>query len=216
MSFNDDSDLGLKFDIFSASLKNYLPSIPYSSHKSIFREVIKNQKLSIFEQSYFDLIDKCEIIGYKKEIETIISNSPCIICTYHTGSYRLINHFLVKNKTNFTLVIANKVKNKYGSVFSNLFETMTLDTKSGTFDLLDAEDPASGLKMYKALKAGRSLLLYIDGNTGSSDKNKNICDINFLSQRIYARKGIGYLSYLANVPIIPVICKRGDQNRIIL
>ena len=62
--------------------------------------------------------------------------------------------------------------------------------------------------MLRELKAGRSLLLYMDGNTGagnSTARNENCCLVDFLRHQLYARKGNGYLAHAANVPIIPVI-----------
>lgn len=213
---SDYEGLQLKFDLISAGLKNYLPEISYTEHIRIFKEILLNQKLTFIEQSFFNLISTCALVNYSTEMERLLRSSPCIICTYHTGSYRLINHFLVKKDISFALVIAKSIKIKSETEFFDLHKKMTVDQHLNKFEIIDAEDATSGLKMLRALKMGRSLLLYIDGNTGSSKSDKNLCNIDFLNQKLYVRKGIAQLSYTANVPILPVLCHRADIDNISL
>ena len=65
--------------------------------------------------------------------------------------------------------------------------------------------------MLRELKNGKSLLLYIDGNTGSGSNtmnNHNHLVVDFFSGKIFARKGIALLAHIAHSPIITVASYR--------
>ena len=66
--------------------------------------------------------------------------------------------------------------------------------------------------MTRELKAGRSILVYIDGDTGSGEEHKTTVD--FLNQKVNVRKGVPYASYLSGVPILPIVQfrKKNLQN----
>ncbi len=75
--------------------------------------------------------------------------------------------------------------------------------------VIDAETSSAGLQMLRELKAGRSLVLYIDGHTGSgaaTSVNSNRCEVDFLGQQLYVRKGIAQLAHAAGGTILPVAC----------
>jgi len=141
----------------------------------------------------------------------LLKSKPAVICTFHTGSYRVLNLLLAKLKIPFTLVISKGVAEKEGPIFRSLFQELPGTEKQERFQLIYAEASSSGLQMLRELKAGRSLVLYIDGNTGAgtaTTKNDNRCVVDFLQQQLYARKGIAYLAHVAKVPVLTVACYR--------
>ena len=78
-------------------------------------------------------------------------------------------------------------------------------------EILNAEKPQIAIQAIRRLRSGKSLLFYIDGNTGVggyyADMDKLI-KIEFFNNDLYARKGIAFLSHFTQTPIIPVICIR--------
>ncbi|WP_300601981.1 hypothetical protein [Niabella sp.] len=197
------------FHLASATLLNYLPSIGYKDHDYIFKKILFNQKLSLLEQGMPELL---HAVRYENKLSALnlLKSAPSIICTFHIGSYRLINLFLAENKIPFSLVVSKTVIEKQGESIQQAFCSSN-SLRQMHLDLIDAEQPAAGLQMIKALKSGKSLVVYVDGNTGagtSSISNENCCEINFLSHKIFVRKGVGFLSHAAKVPVLPVICYR--------
>lgn len=134
------------------------------------------------------------------------------------GSYRLINLFLIKYKIAYSLVISKRLLKEQGNDYLD-FYTKQCDSDEVRFEIIDADSPTSTINMVKHLKKGRSLLIYTDGNLGTGvdiENSRNTCLINFLSQRIYARTGVAYLSYLLSVPIIPVFSYINTQKKDVL
>lgn len=217
LNIQNDPNLQRQYNLVGAGLLNYLPSINFKSHAQIFRNILFHQKLSLLEQGLPELLNKVQFQNLDSSIK-FLKNSPSIICTFHLGSYRLINLVLAKHKIPFTLVVAKSVIEKQGECFQLGFNRTNGD-KVACLELIDAEHPASALQMVKALKRGNSLVVYLDGNTGSGKQghlNENCSEIQFLSQKLLVRKGVGYLSHAAKVPVLPVICYRTSLTEIVI
>lgn len=209
LAINQNENLNGQFTLVSAGLYNYLPWIPVQQHAEVFTGVLLHKKLSLLEQSSPEALDYLFIEGYSSEVKKLIHNYPVIICTFHLGSYRLINQLLVNNKIPFTLVIGKDVLKQEGQAISVLYNEF--HEKDKCFKIIDAETSSSVFSMMRELKKGRSVLIYIDGNTGagtSTQNNTNRCVINFLEQQLFARKGVAFLAHAAGVPILPVISYR--------
>lgn len=209
INVHEDANFIGGFNVVSASLSNYVPSLEYAQHPEIFRGIILNQQLSVLEQSYAASIDHVSYENLDSRIWKLLRQEAAIICTFHTGSYRLINHFLASKKIPYALVASGNVVHEQGSIFQQLYRELT--GSNDPLTIINAEMPSSGLQMLRELKRGRHLLLYMDGNTGAGNvtaNNGNHCNIHFLNQMIFARRGIGFLAHAAGVPIIEAICYR--------
>jgi lauroyl/myristoyl acyltransferase len=219
LKITENENLNGQFSMVSAGLLNYLPSIAFEDHEKIFQTILLHKKLSTLEQASYHILDYVETENLSPDTMGLMKNKPTIICTFHTGSYRIINLFLIKNKIPYTLVMGKNVIEKEVGLFSELYDKLPGLDKEQKFRLIDAESSNSGLQMLREIKAGRSLLLYMDGNTGagtSTTKNDNRCVVDFLHQQIFARKGISFLAHAANVPIITVACYRKSLDNICL
>lgn len=204
--------MAAQFNIASASLSNYLPQISFSKHENIFKNIFLHQQLSMFEQSFYDLPDYVVYENLNREVRRLLEKGGSIICTFHTGAYRLINLFLAKHKLPFTLVLSKEAMETQGRDFEKMFAEINKgDTGQADLKLIDAESPSSALNMIKDIKKGRNLVIYIDGNIGAGNEtnsNQNNCIIDFLNQKIFARQGVGYLANTLQVPVITVVSYR--------
>lgn len=213
----EDEYLNGQMNMVSAALSNYLPAIDFEKHESIYKDILLHKKLSILEQSNYESLEYVDMENCTDEILLLLKNKPTIICTFHTGSYRLLNLFLMKNKIPYSLVVGEDVVQRDGIQFQNIYNSLPGNADENNFSIIDAEKANVGLQMLRELKRGRSLVLYMDGNTGSgaaTTKNDNRCIVDFLHQQIYARKGIAFLAHAANVPIITATSYRKSNENI--
>jgi len=214
--WEDDFTTG-KFNLVSAGLHNYLPQIPYEEHEPIFKKILMHQRLSLLEQSYQEVLKYLTCEGLSEEKSSLLKSGGCIICTFHTGSYRIVNHILTKNEMPFTLVVAKSVLESQGAEIAKLHRLFTGAAGEAAVGMIDAESASAGLQMLKELKKGKNLVLYIDGNAGSGDdqsEKNNLCSVQFLAQSVFARKGIAFLAHIAKVPILPVVGYRKGSDDI--
>lgn len=219
LKIKENEYLNGQLNMVSAALVNYLPETPIKQHEEIFKNILLHKKLSILEQSTYEALDYVEMENLTVEILGQLKTKPVIICTFHSGSYRILNLFLTKNKIPYSLVMGKDVVQQEGASFHSLYNSLPGNNEQSDFNIIDAEKANVGLQMLKELKKGRSLLLYIDGNTGAgaaTTKNDNRCTVNFLNQQLYARKGIAFLAHAAKVPIVTIVSYRKSWENICL
>ncbi len=196
--------------LFSANLTNFLPSLPEAQHESLYRNLLRNLTLEKFDRKVMHLSDVSALEG---DLSLISNKKPFIFCTFHIGSYRLIANVLLRNGYQFSTLVRQDVFEKQQSEFKEYTAKMhdTFKTPSKV-NILNAEDPRVLLQMTRELQAGRSILVYIDGDSGSGEEHKT--DVKFMNQTVRVRKGIPYASYLSGVPILPIVQyrKKNLQN----
>ncbi len=188
--------------LFSANLTNFLPQVEEKEHEMLYTNLLRNLSLEKFDRRLMHLSDVSALEGDLSLINN--SKKPFIFCTFHIGSYRLIANALLRKGYQFSTLVRQEVFEKQKDEFKEYCDNMhdTFQTPSKV-NILNAEDPRVLLQMTRELKAGRSLLVYIDGDTGSGEDHKTTVD--FLNQQIKVRKGIPYASYLSGVPILPIV-----------
>jgi lauroyl/myristoyl acyltransferase len=223
-SFNlaNDDKLNRTLNFVSANLINFIPSLPIEKHEETFKKIFVHQKLSVLDEQHIDVLDRdVQVEGMEDETLDYLRNNAAIICTFHMGSSRLINHYLVKNKVNLTLVLSDFSMKANGGWFNKMYEgyKKLAGFQEDRISIISVDEPNAVRKMLAELKNGKKLLIYIDGNSGSGNKNiqnENSCEIDFLEESIYARSGVAYLSYLAQVPIVEAVSYRKNWEDIVL
>ncbi|MCU0468973.1 MAG: hypothetical protein MUF58_10245 [Arcicella sp.] len=181
-----------------------------------FKNILFYQSWSGIDEQQFDFVPEADIDG-RLDFLVDIDEKPRIFCTYHLGSYRMLNLLLTNLGVNFSLVIDNHTVETQGEKFKRLIEEFKQEMNpkiKNEFKILNAESPSIGLQMMREIKSGRSLVFYIDGNTGVGGVHRHddkLTQINFLGKKFFARKGIAFISHATQTPIIPVLSHRvGD------
>ncbi len=212
----DEFDLK-RYHFTVANFKNFYPEIfENKSPEEVFSELLYTRYLAPFDaEKYVDRVRDIQVKGNLKDV-TDPNNGPFIFCAYHVGSYRAIIGTLAKLGYDFSLIIDQQVYDSQGEMVRQNVRNVNkqFGTKSD-FDLINAEDFQSAMKMVKHLKMGKSLVIYIDGNTGTGGvfrHDEKLEKIQFFNRSIFARQGIAYISFLTNTPIVPAICYRDGLN----
>lgn len=185
------------------------------------RNVKYFQSWASYDQNFAEVLSLLKI-RMNKQVSDFLNNKKAnIFCTFHTGSYRYINIFLLSKKIPFILIADNNYIETQGEKTKQIVEKLQYELHEDgpyfNFEIINAENPTSILKIARLLKKGYSALFYIDGNTGVNQFKNNpdkLVQIKFFNKYIYARKGIAFLSYKFNVPIIPVISFRNQWSEI--
>jgi len=200
---------------FSAHLGIVYPHIPPSIHLDWFRKVILNHHLMAKEESEL-CFDTCQWTGPVKKMQDLLAHRPSIICTFHSGSYRLINTYFTKNEGYALSLLASRrfVQSEqiYRFVDENVAVSEGVDLQS-----IVAEESTSALKILRSLKAGRHLLGYLDGNLGVSTTSAvrdPRMSLDFLGLTVKVRYGLALLAHRADVPLICIIARRTSDLRV--
>ncbi|QKZ12031.1 hypothetical protein HU175_05070 [Spirosoma sp. KUDC1026] len=200
----------MKYTTFSANVENIMPFISRSEHENLFKELLLEEIFTSFDQQCLTAGD---IVTTSGRSEFLANNKePFIYCTYHLGSYRLLTSLLFRKGVDCVLLVGSNMNSSQGK---DLVEhTEALRRKHGltnTFRLVDAGSPTAGLTLLREIKAGKSIIAYVDGSAetgpepGEEDK---FLSVRFGNRRVLTRKGVGYLSHATGVPIVPVAAYR--------
>lgn len=199
-----------KFVTFSASVQNLLPAIPRSQHESLFRELLMQQVFTSFDQVFLDAGDLVKFKGHTNEL--LNPSGGRIYCTYHLGSYRLLTSLLFRRGVDCVLLVGANLNKQQGDAMQEHIDG--LREKHGLtnlFRVVDTGHPTAVMTMLRELKAGRSLIIYVDGSPETAPKpgeENSFLPVRLGCRQVFTRKGVGYLSHLSGATIVPVISYR--------
>ncbi|MVM30729.1 hypothetical protein GO755_11860 [Spirosoma sp. HMF4905] len=200
----------MKYTTFSANVENVLPSIPRREHEALFRELLLQQVFTTFDQKCLTAGDLVKLRGAHDVLNK--EYSPKIYCTYHLGSYRLLTSVLFRKGVDCVLLVGSNMNRNQGEEMAEHIEG--LRQKHGltnVFRVVEAGSPSAGLTVLRELKAGRSLIVFVDGSPETAPQvgeESQFLSVRFGQRRVLTRKGVGYLSHAAGVPIVPVVSYR--------
>jgi KDO2-lipid IV(A) lauroyltransferase len=197
-----------------ANLLHFVPDLDARRRKELIAEVFFQQRMALRDYSDHGLIETTRVADLAGLFGAAASTTPRIYCTYHVGSYRHFFHFLARAGVDAELLLAGKTLELQGD---SIRRGGNKDWP-GRLGMINAEASNSLLSAARALKRGRSVVIYIDGNSGvgSNWENDRMQPVRFFDKTLLARTGIAYLSHLSGVPIVPVTCKRDEAASLTL
>lgn len=194
-----------------------LPHIAVSKHNDLIRSIYFHQRWAIHDQYYLDLLTAgIEIEGTSQDWNEF-REKPAIFCSFHIGSYRLILPYLLKHGIKVTLLIDEHVAKAQSEKFRELLNEVC-DANKLTTDCVTIRDTSRGniiLSLLRDLKNGRSLPIFVDGNTGvggSSPRDDSVSPVRFLGSTLFSRKGIGYISWMSDCSVVPMVIYRHEAD----
>lgn len=198
------------FHFLAASLARFLPDIPPQTYESIYLNILVNHQLSAHSFQYTDYgaLAYMDFGGYRAFLDAP-ERRPTIFCTFHLGGYRAVLAKLLHAGYPLALVIDNRTYRQQKDFLEGVAAAIARETgQPAVLDILDAETPDIGRRMALAIGRGRSILIFLDGNTGVGgiyNRTGRQLKVRFLAGEIYSRTGIAMLSHALRVPIIPIV-----------
>ncbi|GAB3893893.1 lysophospholipid acyltransferase family protein [Spirosoma agri] len=195
-----------------ANLSHFCPNVPAGQHESIYLRLLTNHWLSARSFRYVDFgsLAHMAIKGDADFLKPTDAPRPArIFCTYHLGGYRGVLVMLLNAGYPLTLVIDSRtLKSQKEYIRTVSAQLNQYNNASASIELLDAESPTIGRQMAGALHKGRSIMIFLDGNTGVGgiyQRNSRQLRVSFLNRTIVSRTGIAMLAQATRTPIIPII-----------
>jgi len=151
------------------------------------------------------------------KIDISFSESTFIFATFHLGSYRIINNWLLSNGNNVVLIVDEEVYHTQKKHMFDAYSKLKRDFKNKKvmdFRILNVKDRASIFQIKQYIKDGYSLVIYLDGNSGLNKKidfKKGFIPIDLFDQRINVKNGLDFISKFTKVSVIPVLSYRKNE-----
>ena len=135
---------------------------------------------------------------------------PFIFCTFHFGSYQMVGALLRQYGIEFSVLTLRE------GVTSEMLHHAAADDP---LDVLHADSPSVLLEMHSTLQAGKSIMVFIDGNPEviSDADSAAYARVSLLGHTLLAKKGVTSLAHVTGVPIVPIISYRTgpEQTRVV-
>jgi hypothetical protein len=200
----NDAIMQKEYLFYRANKHTFLPDSPLDD-ELLFEKMQFNKRLRILEDNtatdVLMNIMSCE--GNMEFLENT-QKTPYIFCSFHFGPFMQIGPLLNRQGIDFSVLTEPGISHRqlHHTVAAEDLKVM----HSNTSDIL--------INMIDTLRNNKSLFVFLDGGQGSTidQEKKSYIPIDFLGQNFYVKKGIPSLSYIADVPIIPLISYRTETG----
>ncbi len=186
--------------IMSAMFSKFLTKDP-NKHIKLYNETEYLKEIRVTLNDYDDILGSTNFTENSLENFQLLKDKPHIITTFHYGLYLMTGLLLAKNKIEFSALIS-----KGGLTFnSDQYKEVVFERYNYDLKFIDASKTNSVISMIKELKNGKTLLVFLDGNMGATEKIENLINVKFLNHSLNVRKGIAYLALKTKTPISTLI-----------
>lgn len=213
--FEDQSAAYSKYDAgrTSASLFHLCPHLDTAEHPRLLRYIYFNQRRAHLDQYHLELlVPNVSVEG--DGAQALFSGQPSIVCSYHYGAYRLVLPYLLSRGLKISMLIDHRVADAQGKDFDAILGAFcaTRGLPSENFRIRDTANPTMLLSLVRDIRAGFTVLVFVDGNIGAGqDNSEHFTPLPFLGATLRSRVGVAVVSHLAKCPIIPVLAPRDED-----
>lgn len=180
----------------------FFESITVNKIRDIYINTLVYSKFIRRTDDYiFNMIQTPCFIGNSYDNLQKIKSEPHIIVTYHIGIYLMNCALLYENGINFSSLISKHGNNSNGDEFKEFCK----QKYNCELKLIEAENPTSAITMLRELRKGNSILVFIDGNNGASNKKDNLTNVKFLNGWIQSRSGVARIALKTKAPIVTIL-----------
>jgi len=197
-----------RYSRFATNLGLAFPDFSARQQMLHFKRFVLNRQLCFLDEQYSDAVI-CRSDGAPGVPG--MTSPPAVIATFHTGSYRLLIHRLVKAGIPVTLPVSRAVRQRQEADYRAILRSSLLPADA--LQVIEAEHPSAGLQLTRAIRGGRTVVGYLDGNLGSG-VGTHLLSVPFFATRLRVRTGLAWLAAKAGVPFTGVICTRQSDGAI--
>lgn len=162
----------------------------------------KNTSFTAYLKNTQDICDKI-----KTETNT---SRPCLFALFHVGEHINIPVDLAICGLPITLPVA-------GEPFELLYKNRQgyCETLQDNLEILQVENRATAAQMLKAIKQGRHICIYVDGNMGQDGVHvdRGAEQVNFFDFKIRVKQTIQKLAHKYQLEVVPLFCLVNDAGQ---
>lgn len=190
-NFMGRNDSDLNFEFYQSVIQ-----VASSAHRDLME--FEGENLIIEDPNY--------ILNFSSE------RKPIMI-TFHTGSYNILLSYLMYKGYQVQVLSDNRsMQLKDYQDFPDTYRKRYKNSCDCT--MLNVQEKGFIFRAIKKIKEGYPVFAFIDGNKGIdglTKDNENLEDINFCRGVVKVRKGLPYLAFLTNVPIVLTLPYKKDN-----
>lgn len=211
----DESDVATSwlYALFAANLYRFRPQIHARDYPQIYRSLITSKYRAADDQMATVLPVKEDVLTKLQTYIQEIKDTPGIVATFHTGSYRLLSRVMYTQGLNVAVLMSREILAEQGDY---LFAQHQQMNDVGALQLIDADAGNSLLKILVAIRDGYHIVVYMDGNHGARTAKEEVDteEVPFFEGDLRVRKGLAVLSYKRQIPLYPILSALDEADEI--
>ena len=219
-SDEDIKNVSYNFTIFQANIQRFLPKWNIDNLEELYKQFLYSEHLVSWDQNDLKKLDTISVVNYSAfDLLPSHLKEPTIFATFHYGSYRVINSYLLTHGFKVVLIIDGLVYIRQKKEMEKMYLKYKEEAEKSNSDfiILSVKEPSFIFKLKRLLLDGYVLVVYMDGNSGSlkeTNFDKGWIEIDFLNNKMNVKNGIPVLSLLLKASIIPVITYWGEHEEL--
>lgn len=211
--------LETSYELIDAAIFHILhPADSQTRHqtaRSAFRALLLNRNLDHVPAYAAQLSNYLDVVDPDKVLEYALQGQQFLFAGFHTGPYWSIFGSLVEKGLEVTTLFPGTLESKRGEI-EEVFAAVTrkLNSKS-TLELISLADPNFLVRIRSAASAGRQVVVFLDGNSGSaSQKNeKRDVELDFFHSKVTVKTTVFRLADILDLPLVTFNAVRKDISR---
>lgn len=132
-----------------------------------------------------------------------------ILVPAHFGGYHWTNIALLREQLSVSLLVDSRNRQFFSADVFARMKPLFPERDWGVFEGIASEEPSALWRLQKAVQAGRTTVMFIDGNSGIDGKleRKGAVAATLLGREVWVRPGIAALAQGTGAAIIPVVTR---------
>ncbi len=191
---------------------------PRSAIRRIARR--SSQRLLIYDQLWStpEAWPRFSIEGREHLEAAVAGGRGVILAPAHFGPYRWLSIALLELGLHVTLLVDARNQTLVDSDVAARMKPIFPKLDWSVFETVNSADPLALVGLVKALRRGRAVVMFIDGNSGMNGRldPRGALRLDLLGREILVRPGIAALSASADVPILPIYIEDAGERGAIL
>ena len=210
------------YELIDASIFHilHLANIEKRKHmtRSAFRELLLNRDLDHVPRNIGHLAGYLDVSDPESVLDLALRGRTMLFAGFHTGPYWAIFQTLVEKGLHVTTLFPSVLESRRQEACS-VFAALTKHFGSGsTLELISLEDPGFLVRVRSSTSAGRTLVVFLDGNSGVPAQANNRRDVhmNFFHAKITVKSTILRLADILSLPLVTFNAVRCGIKRTLL
>ncbi|MBE8721160.1 lysophospholipid acyltransferase family protein [Sphingobacterium pedocola] len=184
-----------QFAHYCHNLTLLFPDITLEESARYYAQTMALQQPKPFDPDEIDTV----LISRIQAITSNYQNRSCIWIAFHTGPYPILAHLLHHcDGTPLTILMSAQAYTDYRRVYID--RRLNLQN----IDMINVQQPSAIWSIHRALRKGRQLLAFIDGNMGLTANSRNRLSVSFGEHQWQIRTALPHLAHQYGIPLVPL------------
>lgn len=203
---------------FRVAQQFFFPAQAQGQSCQQYRDNARHRQMQRHE---FQVICALEDAGLLNLVAGQAPAGPAIYCSFHLGAWAIQPVLLIRRGIPMAIVTGPGMAQEHGGTMVQMNRlALAQGWCSADLTVISSDGSGAAVQMMRALRAGRSLYICVDGQRGHGGQlaadadERHVVPVQFSGRRIQVRMGAAYLAHKLGLPLVPMLSWREADGRV--